>query len=164
MDSLIQVSVPIFFLPFPSTVGLIFAKIAQCFSRFHSQYDFGQTPRTGNQSAWHSLEVSRTLSPASHKFLCICKPLRHEFGGGTSGCFHQQMEEPNEFVKVDRVFEELWKELTIRDLFFFHVHCKIWSAGALSQLTQRDQFLKSSRLLWTILLWSDLLEWALCQS
>ena len=29
------------------------------------------------------------------------------------------MEEPYEFVNVVRVFEELWKELPIRDIFFF---------------------------------------------
>ena len=29
--------------------------------------------------------------------------------------------------------------------FFFYVHCKIWSTGAMNQLTQRDQFKSSSR-------------------
>ena len=50
------------------------------------------------------------------------------------------MEEPYEFVKGGWVFEELWKELPIRDIFFFQVHCKIWSAGAVNQLMQSDQF------------------------
>ena len=40
---------------------------------------------------------------------------------------------------------------------------KIWSADAMNQLTQRDQF-KSSRLLCAILQLSDFLEWALFQS
>ena len=99
MASLIQVSVLIFF-PFfrPPWLGS-FAKITECFPRLRAQYDLEQTPRTGNQAAWHSLEGSRTLSPASHKFLCICKLLHHEFAGGTSGCFRQQMEEPCEFIK-----------------------------------------------------------------
>ena len=57
------------------------------------------------------------------------------------------MEEPYEFVKGGSGFRRALKELPIRDSFFFHVHCKIWSAGAMNQLTQRDQF-KSLRLLW----------------
>ena len=140
MASLIQVSVLIFFSFFrPPWLGS-FAKIAECFPRLRAPYDLEQIPRTGNQAAWHSLEVSRTLSPASHKFLCICKLLHHEFAGGTSGCFRQQMEEPYEFVKGGSGFRRALKELPIRDSFFFHVHCKIWSAGAMNQLTQRDQF------------------------
>ena len=99
IDSLIQVSVLIFSSFFrPPWLGS-FAEIAECFPRLRAQYDLEQAPWTGNQAAWHSLEVSRTLSPASHKFLCICKLLHHEFAGGTSGCFRQQMEEPYEFVK-----------------------------------------------------------------
>ena len=65
------------------------------------------------------------------------------------------MEEPYEFGKGGSGFyEELWKGLPIRDIFFFHVHCKIGrqviALRQLVQLTQCDQF-KSSRLLWTIL-------------
>ena len=63
--------------------------------------------------------------------------------------FVNKMEELYELVKGGSGFRRALKELPIRDSFFFHVHCKIWSAGAMNQLTQRDQF-KSSRLLWTI--------------
>ena len=73
------------------------------------------------------------------------------------------MEEPYEFVKGGSGFRRALKELPIRDSFFLHVHCKIWSAGAMNQLTQRDQF-KSSRLLLASLQLSVFLGWALCQS
>ena len=46
-------------------------------------------------------------------------------------------------------FRRALKKAPIRDIFFFHVHRKIWFAGAVNQLTQRDQF-NSSRLLCTI--------------
>ena len=81
MDSLTQVSVLIFFfLLFPSAVAWIFHQNRRMLSAIRSQYDLGQTPRTGNQAAWHSLEVSRTVSPASSKFLCICKLWRCNVG------------------------------------------------------------------------------------
>ena len=160
MDSLIQVSVLIFSFFFRRPWLGSFAKVAECLSAIACPIP---SPRTGNQVAWHSLEVSRTLSPDFQKFLCFCKRLHHEFAGGTSGCFRQQMEEPYEFVKGGSGFRRALKELPIRDIFFFHVHCKIWSAGAMNQLTQRDQF-KSSRLLWTSLQLSVFLGWALCQS
>ena len=87
IDSLIQVSVLIFSSFFrPPWLGS-FAEIAECFPRLRAQYDLEQAPWTGNQAAWHSLEVSRTLSPASHKFLCICKLLHHEFAGERRAVF-----------------------------------------------------------------------------
>ena len=77
--------------------------------------------------------------------------------------FVNKMEELYELVKGGSGFRRALKELPIRDSFFFHVHCKIWSADAMNQLTQRDQF-KSSRLLSTSLQLSVFLGWALCQS
>ena len=58
IDSLIQVSVLIFssFFRPPAWHGS-FAEFAKCFPRLRAQYDLEQAPWTGNQAAWHSLEV-----------------------------------------------------------------------------------------------------------
>ena len=66
-DSLIQVSVLIFSSFFrPPWLGS-FAETAECFPRLRAQYDLEQAPWTGNQAAWHSLKVSRTLSSENMK-------------------------------------------------------------------------------------------------